>query len=83
MSAGKRKLNKAHPDCAAYTEKFNALWDTYSKREEEELAKYPDYKGLDHPAYAVLRPLHRKLSEDIKDLQKEYDYLFTDGQGKT
>ena len=69
-------INKNHPDYPAYSKKHKFLWDMYLKREEEELSKYPDYHGQDHPAYAVLRPLHRKLSEDIKSLQKEYAYLF-------
>ena len=74
----KMKLNKSHPDCAEYTEKFNALWDAYIELEEKEEAKYPTWSGKDHPANAVLRPARRKLSEDIKALQKEYAYLFTE-----
>lgn len=71
-------LNKSHPDCAKYTEKFNALWDAYIELEEKEEAKYPAWSGKDHPANTVLRPARRKLSEDIKALQKEYSYLFTE-----
>lgn len=79
MSGTKQKrLNRDHPDCAKYTKKFNALWDAYMEREKAEKAKYPDWRGRDQPADAVLRPLHRKLSDDIKALQQEYSYLFTD-----
>lgn len=80
MGDGRRKLNRSHPDYAEYTKKFNALWDAYAKREEEELAKYPPQRGQDHPAYVVLRPIHRKLCEDIKSLQREYEYLFVEDE---
>ena len=78
MIGGRKRLNKAHPDCAEYTRKFYAIWDAYEKREEEEKAKYPDYHGQDHPAYVVLRPIHRKCCEATKALQEEYAYLFTE-----
>ena len=47
------------------------LWDQEDK-------KYPDWQGQDSPEHEVLRPAHRKLSEDIKALQREYAYLFTE-----
>ena len=71
-------INKNHPDYPAYSTKHKALWDAYMKLCDEEKAKYPDWRGQDHPAYTVLRPAHRKLSEDIKALQKEYAYLFAE-----
>lgn len=79
MNDTKRKrLNREHPDCEEYTKKFNAIWDAYAELEKEEEAKYPDWGGKDHPADTVLRPARRKLSEDIKALQQEYAYLFTE-----
>lgn len=71
-------VNKNHPDYPMYSAKHKALWDVYFKLDEAERAKYPDWKGKDHPANTVLRPAFRKLSEDIKALQKEYAYLFTE-----
>ncbi len=71
-------VDKTHPDYPVYSAKHKALWDTYIKLEEEEEAKYPDWNGKDHPANTVLRPARRRLSEDVKALQKEYDYLFTE-----
>ena len=77
MSEGKQKhLNKSHPDCSEYTRRFHELWEGYSKLQKDEESKYPDWRGKDHPADEVLRPAFRKLSEDIKALQKEYSYLF-------
>lgn len=70
-------VNKNHPDYPTYSAKHKELCDAYMKLWDEEEAKYPAWQGQDHPAYEVLRPAHRKLSEDIKALQKEYAYLFT------
>lgn len=79
MSESKKKhLNKNHPDCAEYTKKFNKLWDAYMKLWDQEDKKYPNWQGQDSPAHEVLRPAHRKLSEDIRALQREYAYLFTE-----
>lgn len=79
MSESRRKkLNKNHPDCAEYTERFNALWDAYFALEEKEKAKYPDWQGKDHPAYTILRPIHKECCEKTKALQEEYAYLFTE-----
>lgn len=77
--SGKKHLNKNHPDCAEYTKKFNEIWDEYFTVEEQERLKYPDWKGKDHPADEVLRPLHKKCSEQTKKLQEQYSYLFVEG----
>ena len=74
----KKRLKREHPDAAEYKAKFDAIWDAYFEIEEAEKAKYPDWRGLDHPADAVLRPLHRKCCEQTKELQREYSYLFTE-----
>ena len=66
-------VDQAYP---IYSAKHKALWAAYIQLEEAEEAKYPDWRGKDHPADAVLRPARRKLSEEIKALQKEYAYLF-------
>lgn len=71
-------VDKTHPDYPIYSAKHKALWDAYIKLEEAEEAKYPDWRGRDHPADTVLRPARYKLSKDIETLQQEYSYLFTD-----
>ena len=76
--SGRKHLKQDHPDCAEYTRKFSEIWDKYFSIEDTERAKYPDWRGKDHPADEVLRPAFRKLSEDIKALQQEYSYLFTE-----
>lgn len=72
----KRRLNTNHPDCAEYTAKFQAIWDSYYVLEDEEKAKYPDWRGQDHPANNVLCPAFRKCCAETKKLQQEYSYLF-------
>lgn len=74
----KKRINADHPNCVEYTARLRALWDAYFKREEVEKAKYPDWRGLDHPADVVLRPIFRTCCEDVKLLQQEYAYLFTE-----
>lgn len=71
-------VNKKHPDYLIYSAKHKALWDAYMKLWDQEDKKYPDWQGQDSPEHEVLRPAHRKLSEDIKALQREYAYLFTE-----
>ncbi len=75
MSA-KRHVDTSHPDCAEYTRKFHEIWNYYFETEAKEKAKYPDWEGKDHPAYEVLRPLHRECCEKTKRLQEQYAYLF-------
>lgn len=71
-------VNKKHPDYPIYSAKHKALWDAYIALEEKETAKYPEWRGQDNPANDVLCPAFRKMSADIKALQKEYDYLFAE-----
>lgn len=77
MSVEKR-IDKNHPDFPEYLRKYKALWDQYYAFEKAEKAKYPNYRGLDHPARAVTVPAYRKCCADSKKLQEEYAYLFTE-----
>lgn len=76
--SGKRRLDQSHPDCAEYTEKFTKLWEEYYALEEREEAKYPDWRGKDHPAYVVLCPAYRECCRKTKALQEQYSYLFVE-----
>ena len=78
--SGKRKkrLNRTHPDCAKYRERFDALYDTYIEKEQREKEKYPGWNGNDHPASRELRESYRQLCREIQALQKEFDYLLID-----
>ena len=79
MHGEKRKsINRNHPNCAEYSARFHAIWDAYFKLEDKEKAKYPDWQGKDHPANAVLRPIHKKCCAETRALQEEYAYLFTE-----
>lgn len=75
--SGRRKIDLQHPDCTIYRRKFEKLWSDYRKLEEAERAKYPDWRGLDHPADEALVPAYRECCKKMKELQQEYAYLFT------
>lgn len=77
MSAKRKILDESHPDCAKYNKEFHAIWDAFFELEKRETAKYPDWRGLDHPANSVLTPARRKCCQDTETLQKKYAYLFT------
>lgn len=74
--AGKRKVDATHPDSQEYTRRFAEIWDEYHKLERQERAKYPDWRGKDHPVDDVLRPAYRKCCEKSKTLQQEYAHIF-------
>lgn len=76
--SGRKRLDQSHPDCAEYTAKFKKIWEDYYALEEREKSKYPDWRGLDHPANAVLCPVYRKCCEETKALQEQYSYLFVE-----
>lgn len=76
--AGKRRVDMTHPDSQEYTRKFTKLWDEYRELEKRERAKYPDWRGKDHPADAVLRPAYRKCCEETKALQHAYAHIFVE-----
>ncbi len=69
-------VNQDHPDYPAYHAKYRALWEDYYKLEKKETEKYPDWRGLDHPANEVLCPAYREVCRKAKKLQEEYSYLF-------
>ena len=71
-------VNKNHPDYPVYSQKHKALWDAYMELWNTEDAKYPNWNGQDSPAHETLRDAHRKLSTEIKALQRKYAHLFTE-----
>ncbi len=74
MSA--KKVNKQHPAYSEYIKKCRAVFDAYREFEEKEYAKYPRWAGRDHPSYAITIPEWRKRNAQLKELQKEYAYLW-------
>lgn len=75
--SGKR-VNREHPDYPVYISKCKALFAAYQRQIEEEMEKYPEQHGRDHPAYIVTRQLDREKNVELRKLQKEYSYLFTE-----
>lgn len=64
------RLDKAHPKYPEYAEKFQELM----RRGKEESNSVPVCDGLDGPVVAV----HRKYVRELKELRKEYSYLFAE-----
>jgi len=54
------------------------MWEKYQQRIDEEEAKYPDWHGLDHPASMITRQIDRERNAELRKLQAEYAYLFTE-----
>lgn len=80
---GRRSANKQHLDYPEYIRKCHALGDRYwslIEAEEERLkAERPDWmNGKDGLESAQKRQLYRQMSAELKALQQEYAYLFTE-----
>lgn len=74
----KRRVDRDHPDYPVYISKCKVLFAIYQKQIDEEMEKYPELHGLDHPAYVVTRKLDRERNAELRKLQKEYSHLFTE-----
>ena len=75
--SGKRILNKSHPLVGEYTEKFYRICDEFNRVEDEMTQKHHRSDGRDVMEF-VMNPYRKKFYDDIKALQKEYDFLFLD-----
>lgn len=73
-----KRVNREHPDYSAYIEKCKKICAAYQKRIDEEEARYPDWRGQDHPASVVTRQISREETAELKKLQQEYSYLFAE-----
>ena len=69
-------VNKKHPKYSEYIEKCRELRDYFSQEENQILAQYPLYKGLDHPATKELREITRRHNAALQELQQQYGFLF-------
>ena len=76
MSATK-KINKAHPDYADYVSKCKKIAEAYFALQDAEEAKYPNWRGLDHPASGVCRKLSKEMNAKLLQLRQEYRHLFS------
>ncbi len=70
--------NRNHPKFNEYREKCEKLRDDFRDQEDAILARYPEWHGLDNPADDEINPLRKKFHADLKALQKEYSFLFTE-----
>lgn len=75
MSEEKR-INKQHPKFSEYLSKCEALASEYSKKVDAEESKYPNWRGLDHPATREVLAITKEFNKKLRALQTEYDFLF-------
>lgn len=80
---GKRRVNKAHPHFSEYKLKCEALCLKY-QLELDEVEKtgreaYSGWQGRDCPWGEQEREITRRMYAELRDLQKAYGYLFTEG----
>lgn len=68
--------NKMHPLYREYIAKCKALSERFYEEENVLRAKYPEWRGKDHPASAEIKKLDLQHNTDLKALQQEYSFLF-------
>lgn len=73
----KKSINKNHPLYEEYVSECKNLFQRYEAKIEAERAKYPNWKGLDHPAGTEIRALEREYNSKLRELQHKYDFLFS------
>lgn len=73
-----RKIDKSHIDYSEYIEKCKAVSEKYIALEQAAEDKYHGWTGRDHPAGPEIHNIKKMYCEELKELQKEYDYLFTE-----
>ena len=71
-------IDEQHPRCEEYVKKCNELFDAYDICIEAARAKYPDWRGYDHPSGSEVRLMERERNQKLKALQCEYHFLFID-----
>ena len=74
-----REINKSHSKYPEYIRKCQQLFSKYELLIEKEIAHYPEWHGLDHPATEIIRTLEKQRNAKLKEIQEEYEYLFTEG----
>lgn len=78
-----KRVNKEHPDYSIYIEKCQALHKKYQSLIEAEearrMAECPNWKnGYDALETAEKKKLYTAYNAELKKLQQEYAYLFTE-----
>lgn len=74
-----KRIDKNNPKYDEYIAHCKSLTDAFVKKEEQILAKYPRWEGLDHPADVEINPIRRQFHADLKKLQRRYSFLFVEG----
>lgn len=74
----KKNVNESHPRYEEYISKCRNLFRMYDEKIEAERAKYPTWRGRDHPSDIKVLALERERNSKLRDLQREYDFLFSE-----
>lgn len=73
-------INKNHPKYEEYCEKFKKVYLEMVQKENE--AHVSGEEGLDNSGMGEMVAIGRKYSKKLKEIQKEYSFLFSDDQDK-
>lgn len=79
----KKSINTTHEKYAEYIEKCEKLAAFYSAQKEQARSRYPKWQGRDHPASGEIREIELKSNRELKKLQEEYSFLFSEYEEKT
>lgn len=74
----KKKVDRTHKNYPEYIEKCKKLSEKFLAMEQEAEGKYPEWRGLDHPAGEEIQRLKKQLYVELKALQEKYAHLFYD-----
>ena len=72
------KVDITHPDYKQYAKEYTAILLEFSEVEKAKKAKYPKWRGFDHPAGREIKRIWRtEYKPRLDELNEKYAYLFT------
>ena len=74
----RKEINKIHPKFSEYIAECEALANDCFQKIAAAEAKYPNWKGLDHPAAHEVRSIERDFHDKLRQLQAKYVFLFSE-----
>ena len=73
----KREINKSHSLYPEYIKRCKKLFSKYDLLIEEEKARHPRQNELDYQAIESIIALERQRNAELREIQQEYEILFT------
>ena len=74
----KKKINEGHRDYPAYLAECRSISEMYTQKEELARNKYPEWKGMGHPAGDEIYKIKKQFHLELKNLMRKYEHLFTE-----